>query len=152
MTTKRILVPVDYSDQARGALEYAGMLGQKMHTGIDVLYVWELMPHPAPELRVQTPDGTSRSLRELVEENAQIEMLDFLTQVSLPQGVQLTERITSGEPSRRILEALRTGDYELVVMGTHGRGGFKHMMMGSVAERLVRNSPVPVLTIRTPGP
>ena len=52
------------------------------------------------------------------------------------------------EAAKRILELLESGGYDLLVMGTHGRGGVKHLVLGSVAEKVVRASPVPVITMR----
>ena len=61
-------------------------------------------------------------------------------------------RIVFGEPVSAILQTLEEGHYDLVVLSTHGRTGFSHLLMGSVAERIVRRSPVPVLTLRTGTP
>src|SRR5687768_252706 len=111
MTEKKLLVPVDYSEESRHALEYALMLARGLHRDVDVLYVWELMPHPSPDMSVRTPEGKTRSLLELIHENAEIEMSDFLAKTDVPEGVHLGHRVLSGEPSRRILEAAESGEY-----------------------------------------
>ena len=59
-------------------------------------------------------------------------------------------KIQAGDPAARILAEIRSGNYDLVVMGAHGRGAFMDMLLGSVANKVVRLSPVPVLTVRLP--
>jgi nucleotide-binding universal stress UspA family protein len=61
-----------------------------------------------------------------------------------------TIKVVQGEPAARILEELNTGEYDLMVMGAHGQGMFMDMLLGSVANKIVRLSPVPVLTVRLP--
>ena len=83
----------------------------------------------------------------MIRENAKNDMDDFLSKVELATGVSATNRLLSGDPASVILKELEQQKYDLVVIGTHGRGGLAHLLLGSVAEKLVRHSKVPVLTV-----
>lgn len=144
---QKLLVPVDYSAGSLQALEYAAMLADHLKIEVHVIHVWECMPHPPPELHVQTAEQGERLLLDLIQENAEHEMRTFLAKVNLPKGVRCSHAVLSGEASRRILDVLQTEDYAWVVMGTHGRSGFRHFVLGSVAERVVRHSRVGVITV-----
>jgi len=74
-----------------------------------------------------------------------------LSQVSLPPALSTTSRLISGEPASALLAELKKGEHDLVVLSTHGRTGLAHLLLGSIAEKLVRLSPVPVLTVPVPG-
>lgn len=63
----------------------------------------------------------------------------------------MTSQVLLGPPYATILAAIEEGNYDLVVMGTHGRTGLAHFLLGSVTERVLRHSKVPVLTVRAPG-
>jgi nucleotide-binding universal stress UspA family protein len=69
----------------------------------------------------------------------------------VPEGVRTTARTVRGAPFLEILQAARKNKSDLVVMGTHGRTGLSHVLMGSTAEKVVRKCPCPVLTIKHPG-
>ncbi|MEO6599994.1 MAG: universal stress protein, partial [Polyangiaceae bacterium] len=62
-----------------------------------------------------------------------------------------SSRLISGEPASALLSELKKGEHDLVIVSTHGRTGFAHLLLGSIAEKLVRMSPVPVLTVPSPG-
>ncbi|HEX7451251.1 MAG TPA: universal stress protein, partial [Polyangiaceae bacterium] len=70
---------------------------------------------------------------------------------TLPSGVPSTSRLLSGDPASSLVAELKKGEHELVVLSTHGRTGVAHLLLGSIAEKLVRLSPVPVLTVPVPG-
>lgn len=144
---RKFLVPVDYSAGSRRALELAIELASPLGAELHVLHVWELMPHPPKGMRVQTPDGQSRLLSELIQSNAEAEMSDFLAAVPFPSGVRATHTIESGEPSRRIVEAAREGGFDMIVMGAEGKGAVAQFVLGSVAERVLRHAGVPVVMV-----
>jgi nucleotide-binding universal stress UspA family protein len=96
---------------------------------------------------VGRPGDEQRSLSELIRENAQKDMDEFLAGVVVPAGVRASHRLLSGEPASTLLDELKKNQHDLVVLGTHGRTGITHLIMGSVAEKLVRHSPIAVLTI-----
>jgi nucleotide-binding universal stress UspA family protein len=150
MSTKKILVPVDYSECSQAALAQAVAFALTSGASIDVVHVWDRPTYVSDTVMVTNTDGSKRSLVEMVRENAEQEMSAFLKAAKVPTEVPLTHRLLSGEPVTTLLEELRSRDYDLVVVGTHGRTGLTHVLVGSVAERLVRLSPVPVLSVPPP--
>jgi nucleotide-binding universal stress UspA family protein len=100
---------------------------------------------------VRRPGEAHLSLADLIQKNAEHDMSDFLGSVTLPPGVSMTHELVSGDPAGMLVEKAKQGPHDLIVVGTHGRTGFVHMLLGSVAEKLVRLSPVPVLTVPPRG-
>ncbi len=147
MTISRILVPVDYLDHCRAALEFAGGLAQSLGAAIDVLHVWERPSFVPENLAVAEPGQAARSLVEMIQEGAEREMTAFLQRAKLPESVRVERHLSSGEPTHAILEFITKHRPDLIVMSTHGRTAVRHLLMGSVTERVVRLSPVPVLTV-----
>ena len=141
---KRILLPVDYSEHSRQTLLFAAGLAKQLGAAIDVLHVAEYPLRMPGDINV-VQGGKKRPLGELLLENAEREMEEFLRSPE-PQGVPISHKLNHGEPAGRILSAIEAGHYDLVVIGTHGRTGFQHWLLGSVAERVLRLSPVAVLT------
>jgi len=146
MNFKRILVPVDYSVHSKNSLEYAAGLAERFGAKLDVVHVWD-RPTYVPDTVVVVKEGESKSLADMIRENAEREMREFLATAKLPKGVAVTERLLSGDPATTLVEELGKGEHDLVVVGTHGRTGITHLILGSIAEKLVRSSPVPVLTV-----
>lgn len=144
---RRILVPVDYSDPSREVLRYAAEIARRLGGELTVLHVWECMPHAPPELTVKGRDGKLKKLGDVIRENAENEMQQFLKSAALPAGLPVKSEVESGEAAKCILSELESGRFDLLVMGTHGRGGVKHLVLGSVAEKIVRGSSVPVITV-----
>src|SRR5262249_17409874 len=95
-----------------------------------------------------------RSLGELIRETAESQMKDFLAPFAVAGTDGASQlplyRLLSGEPASTLITELDKGRHDLVVIGTHGRTGFKRFLLGSIAEKLVRHSPVPVMTVRPP--
>lgn len=129
---RRILVPSDGSPPSLAALHEATRLAEDLGASVDVLHV-------VPEER--TLVAIAASARDLRELDAAFE------EARRALGERVRRSTEHGDPLERILAAARQG-YDLVVMGTHGRIGRLHALMGSVAEGVVRNSPVPVLTVQ----
>jgi nucleotide-binding universal stress UspA family protein len=134
-----ILVPADGSSPSIAALEHATALVADGHATIDVLYVdspEELAASLVPDVRAEL----ERSLSEAIA-RAQAQL-----------GARLRRRDAIGDPLRVILETASEGHHDLIILGTHGRTGRLHSMLGSVAEGVVRNAPCPVLTVREASP
>jgi len=142
-----ILVPVDYSEASGRALDYARFLAQPFGATVDVVHVWDRPSFVAGDVNVEA-GGKRRSLGELVRENSENEMLQFLERHPGPGGELPRHRLLSGEPAAALVAELERGAHDLVVLGTRGHTGLKHLLLGSVAEKLVRHSPVPVITVR----
>jgi nucleotide-binding universal stress UspA family protein len=147
----RILVPVDFSDPSRVALDYAATLARTFRATVDVLHVWDA-PSFAPRASglVGLPAGEP-SLDELIRRNAD-EALDGFVADARKRGVSVrSSRTERGAPWHTIVEVARAGSYDLVVIGTHGRTGLPRVLLGSVAENVVRHAHCPVLSVRPEG-
>jgi nucleotide-binding universal stress UspA family protein len=148
LALRRILAPVDYSDGSRRSLEYAASLALTFGAEIDVVHVWDRPAYVSGEVMVHGPGDTKRSLGELVHDNAERDMKEFLA--TLAPIRHMPFRLLSGEPASTLIKELEAEKYDLVVVGTHGRTGFRRFLLGSIAEKLVRYSPAPVLTVPSP--
>ncbi|MFO0565463.1 MAG: universal stress protein [Polyangiaceae bacterium] len=147
MRVGRILVPVEYSEHCRAALRMAGDWARRLGASVEVIHVWDHPPLVPDDVTVEHTDGERRSLFELLGENAEREMNEFLASVTLPGELSVTHHLETGEPARAILAASEQRNADLIVISTHGRRGFRHFLMGSVAEKIVRLSKVPVLIV-----
>ena len=147
---RRILVPVDFSSCSRAALDVAVTLADQLGATIDVLHAWTAPAYVSPQVAVQiSTEGQAQTLEQIAREEAQREMSEFLGSLPQPASGEIRMRIEYGFEAEVIIHA--ANDYDLVVMGTHGRKGLAHLFMGSVAERVVRQSLTPVLTVRSPS-
>jgi nucleotide-binding universal stress UspA family protein len=138
----KILVPVDFTDSSRAALEYAATLGARLGAEIDVLHVWQ-------------PPRAAGSEEELLVEfersDAGHKMMEWLVSLELRSDVEphgrLATGVRSGVPDA-IVAAAESGAYDLVVMATHGRQGLSLLFRSSVTEKVVSRAPCPVVTLR----
>jgi nucleotide-binding universal stress UspA family protein len=141
---KRILVPHDYGETSAAAADYAIMLARVFGAGVWFLHVGEppaFNDYLGSELEL---DGVAADeVRERVK-GACSGSADGLT--------HLRYFARSGSPATEITRFADQNAVDLIVMGTHGRSGVAHMLLGSVAETVVRTAPCPVLTVRGPVP
>ena len=142
---KNILVPTDFSEGSKAALEHAKELAAAFGASLHVMHV---IPYPfaaGAYMEMYAPPGPEYF--EGLERDARARLDECVT----PQDKTRYHAVTStrsGNPSEQILERLQEEPkIDLVVMATHGRGGVSRLMMGSVAERVVRVAPCPVLTL-----
>jgi nucleotide-binding universal stress UspA family protein len=147
----RILAPVDYSEGSRRSLAFAADLARSCGAELDVVHVWDRPAYVPADTIVHAPGDTRRNLGELVRENAERQMRDFLAPFATARDGGALElppnRLLSGEPASTLIAELEKGGHDLVVLGTHGRTGFRRLLLGSIAEKLVRYSPVAVVTV-----
>jgi nucleotide-binding universal stress UspA family protein len=148
---RRILVPVDYSEHSLASVRVAAELAAKVGATVDLVHVWDRPTYVSDGVMVRRQGEEQKSLADLIRENAESDMGQFLAKLELPEGVTVTHRTCTGSPAQRLVEEARTGGYDLIVVGTHGRAGVLHLLLGSTAERLIRLSPVPVLVIPPKG-
>ena len=142
---KRILVPTDFSTTSEIAFRYAVDLGRTHGAAIHLLYVLE-SPSPAAAY----PDGFSVDpprLRAPAIDDA-MRRLEAMRTVSAAARVTTTTEVRVGRPTDDILGVAAARGTDLIVMGTHGRRGVAHLLLGSVAEHVVRAAPCAVLTLR----
>lgn len=145
LAIRKILVPTDFSSCSRAALELAEGLAAKLDAEVDLLYVWEPPLYVTPEMYVALPNEPMQTVAEYAQEQAGKE-LDAWLRMMRERGTRGTARIAQGGATPTILK--QAEGYDLIVMGTHGRSGLSHFVMGSVAERVVRRAPCPVVTVR----
>ena len=142
---KTILVPTDFSEASRHALQYACMLADVSGASLEVFHAVESVYFTAGYSEMYIPVG---DVHEEAARAARAELEKLLTVPPLAgHHAQLVMRV--GPAARELLAYLaERPDIDLVVMATHGRGGVARLMMGSVADKVVRAAPCPVLTIR----
>ena len=134
-----ILFPTDFSENAQHAFSFACSLARDCGARIIVLYV---MPPPLGHEQLEA--------RQRPEEYYGVPR-NALHKIQAPdQNVRVEHRLEEGDTADVILNVAGENQASLIVMGTHGRTGLRHLLMGSVAEQVVRKAPCPVLTLKTP--
>jgi len=149
-TLRRILVPVDFSEPSRLAFDYAFTVARPFGAEVDVLHVWEAPSFIAPGTGFAA-QSQADSFVALARKAAEDALADFVASAER-RGFKVSHaRAEMGHPAHTITSAAANGQYDLVVLGTHGRTGISHALIGSVAERVVRHASCPVLTVRLPS-
>jgi nucleotide-binding universal stress UspA family protein len=148
MTAQRFLVPIDFSEDANQALEYAIGLASKLGARVTLLHVIQPPPWGGADMDVTLPYAYSLFIQNLEAEVAH-RMQACLERVTAG-GLEGEVAVVRGVPFREILETAKMQQVDLIIMGTQGRTGLQHVLMGSVAEKVVRLAPCPVLVVRQP--
>jgi len=143
-----ILVPTDFSEPSDAALDYAATLAAKVGASLHLLHVFEdpYVTGGAFAAEMYAPIGPD--LRESLYQEAKARLAGRLVKIGGAR-FNATAEVYSGPTAKAIAEYAKKNGVDLIVMATHGRGGMAHLLLGSVAERVVRTAPCPVLTIRT---
>jgi nucleotide-binding universal stress UspA family protein len=144
MEIRRILAPTDFSDHSKQAIVYALELARAFRAKLILLHVLEVPLYPTGGF---TPPGMAAMRLDAWERQARLDLAAVLSEGQAAQ-IEIIRRVVIGTASRTIIEVAEAEYVDLIVMATHGRSGFSHLFMGSVAERVVRLAPCPVLTIR----
>jgi universal stress protein A len=145
-TVMSILVPTDFSETADAALGYAKRLAGRLGASLHLLHVFRDPYAPAlyaPEVYAPVPAET----RERVLDDARARLAERLT-ADEEIYFRGTRTLVTGLAANQIVKYAADHGTTLIVMGTHGRRGVAHLLLGSVAEHVVRTAPCPVLTIR----
>jgi nucleotide-binding universal stress UspA family protein len=143
---RKILVPIDFSERALVALDCAGELAQRSGAQIDVIHVWR-MPTFIPPSVFEHTDSDEVRLTTYYENEIRA-AFDALASRVAKRGVAISgRRIECGEPFQVIVDAAKTGEYDLIVMSTRGRSGLSRVLLGSVAARVLQHAPCPVMTV-----
>lgn len=142
---KKILVPTDFSANSEPALDYAAAMARKFDAAIHLLHVCEV-----PAMMTGSMDAYAIAYTDWSQDLGDEAERALLRLEGRFTGIPVTNEVVFGNPARCIIAAAKTDEVDLIVMGTHGHGPVMHLMMGNVAERVVRMSPVPVLTVRQP--
>jgi len=159
MHIRSILVPIDFSPSTERVVEWAVALASGSNASVTLVHV------TSPDARrtaATTVDMVSAVLHEVTatpgwhaaptptpssETRSAMEELDRLRQSDIPPAVESRAIVRDGTPWQCIVDEARAGKYDLIVMGTHGRSGIRRVLMGSVAEHVLRQAPGPVLIV-----
>lgn len=143
---KKIVCALDLAETSKEVAEYATMLAKLSNAEVVALYVAPTMtqytgfhvpPNSIDTFVAEIVDGAKKSMDEFIKENF--------------QGVNVKSDVVIGYAAEEILANAERENADLIIMGTHGRTGIDRMLFGSVAEKVVKNSVIPVLTIRPKG-
>ncbi|MBA4062644.1 MAG: universal stress protein [Isosphaera sp.] len=146
-TIRRILVPTDFGDSSAPAVRLAAQLADKFHAELVILHVVQDTALVMPEAVMPTP-VPGPDLGELVE-SGKAGLADLVAKMNLGRFAPKLE-VRVGSPVAEIVAAAADLKADMLCVGTHGRTGLAHLLLGSQAERLVRESPCPVLTVKPP--
>jgi nucleotide-binding universal stress UspA family protein len=144
---KRILVPIDFSANSRRALDYAHGLALKFDAALHLVHVCEVPSMMTASMDAYAIANTEWSQRLGAEAETQLVKI-----TAALRDVTVSTEVLFGNPAKAIAEAAENNGADLIVMGTHGHGAIMHLLMGNVAERVVRTASCPVLTVREPRP
>jgi universal stress protein A len=143
---EKILVPVDFSEHSARALEMAIDLAKAFGAEIQLLHCYQVQPLSISPYGIVLPEGFDREVRQAAERRVD----EWRGKVML-EGIEVGVRLSSRFPSLEISETASEVGADLIVMGTRGLSGIKHVLLGSVAERTLRLAPCPVLTVKASG-
>jgi nucleotide-binding universal stress UspA family protein len=138
----RILVATDFSPWARRAEDYACALACSWKASVTALSVAEFPPGLNPDYHVN-----QQYLADLLKA-ASSQLVDLKCRAER-RGIAVTTRVATGIPSEEVIATARAEDSDLIVVGTRGKTGLAHVLLGSTAERVIRGAPCPVLAVRT---
>jgi nucleotide-binding universal stress UspA family protein len=145
ITLKTILVPSDFSECSGAAVRYGLELARRFDAQLHLLHVVQ-----DPLTQPWAAEGFSIPLVDAVDKWRHDARLRLAGQVPAADGERVTVAATVASPFPEILRYATENNVDLIVMGTHGRGGVTHMLLGSITEKVVRRAPCPVLTVRHP--
>ena len=140
---KKILVPVDFSENSKKIIQSALYVAGKCQAGLDIVFVVQsfedysgfFVPHmPIAQFEEEMVQSAERKMENFIEDN-------------VSESAVNTAKVLSGDVAEEIIKYAEDQNIDMIVMGTHGYKGFEKVLFGSVAEKIVKTSPCPVLTI-----
>ncbi len=144
---KRICCPIDFSDASRAALQVAADLTRRFGAELVLLHAYPIPGYTFPDGSVVASPKMMQDLAEQAERHIEEWRVDAERLVGAPR---VSAEKAVGEPAAEIVSFAKARGVDLLVLGTHGRTGLEHALMGSIAERVVRRAHCPVLTVRPP--
>ncbi|HEU4523105.1 MAG TPA: universal stress protein [Thermoanaerobaculia bacterium] len=148
MAIKRILAATDFDELATVAVRYAADLARSAGAELIILFADPFAP--PPEFTVDQVDNIAAAI-----EQARVRALQELNRYAeslIGNDISWRAIVAVGTPAASIIRTAQEEHADLIAMGTHGRSGLRRLLLGSVAERVMREAPVPLLTIRNPAP
>lgn len=143
---KKILLPTDFSEHSDHALEYAREFTELFNAELHILHVLYKMAAPELGLSYLPPGDLMLDMRPAAKRKLRETATD-----EWAAGRTIVREMREGRPFVEIIRYADEADIDLIIMGTHGWGPISHMLVGSVAEKVVRKAHCPVLTIRPAG-
>ncbi len=140
---KKVLCPIDFSDPSKAAMKVAVELVRHLDAELTLFHSYQLPGYTLPEGSVV---ASPKMLQDLADQ-AEAHLGEWRRQAEQMGAKRVGTEKGIGEPAIEIVELAKEGGFDLVVVGTHGRTGFRHALLGSVAERVVRRACCPVLTV-----
>ncbi|MBA4391018.1 MAG: universal stress protein [Syntrophus sp. (in: bacteria)] len=140
---KKILCPLDFSEFTGEIVEYAVSIARNFGAELHFLHVIPNLNYFTPYESFLTPENLIA-----IENNIEAAVDKDFDKIMNIIDMSVKKIVKNGAPFVEIIEYVKAESIDLVVMGTHGRSGIEHILIGSVAEKVVRKSPCPVLTIR----
>ncbi|APR80634.1 Universal stress protein family protein [Minicystis rosea] len=134
-----LLVAIDFEDASRRAIDLAKDLAKPLGAALVIVHVYTLPVYTYPGLEPSILPGFQGEITAA----ARGALASFAADVGIPDAV-----LREGDPAAEILAVARERRASMIIMGTHGRRGFAHTLLGSVAEKIIRHSEIPVLTVR----
>jgi nucleotide-binding universal stress UspA family protein len=145
MPIKKILVPIDFSETSVHALDYAVDLAVAVGAAVSVVHVYQPLVYSFPDAVLVTPPEMAAKISDRAQQ-----LVDEAVKSRRQRCPAMTGSVLSGAPWEEIGRIAVEQHADLIVMGTHGRKGLPRAILGSVAERVIRTSSVPVLTVHGP--
>ncbi len=143
-TIKKILIPTDGSDTSKEAMAYAAALAKSFQASVTLLIVAD-----DQYLDWLGPAHFTIEMMKQIEENSVEQARRVLDELEIDASLKDVKKVVRrGVPFQEIVDCAKNEQMDMIVMGTHGRKGVSHMMMGSVAEKVVRLAQCPVLTVK----
>ena len=145
ISLKKILCPIDHSDCSKEALKYAVSFAMKDEAKLYLLHIIDIRSFndSLVSMSQQIPD------KETLEQ-LRMKLLDCIPE-DIRDDMDVEATVIQGIPFAEIISTAKEKEIDMIVIGSHGRTGISHMMLGSVSEKVVRKAPCPVLTVRQPG-
>jgi nucleotide-binding universal stress UspA family protein len=140
LTIRHVLCPFDFSASSRRALQVALGVAERFDARLDVLHVFKT-PFHAPSRRSAAVD------REVSDRHRRLAQSALDEALASPEYARADSHVAEGQPHEAIERFARASGTDIIVMGTRGNTGLKRLLLGSVAERVVRTAEVPVLTV-----
>jgi len=147
IATRNVLIPTDFSECSQRSQQYGLAVAEKFQAKPYIVHIWEL-----PTAEGILPVEAYPEMVFTEEQKATKERLTRLTDKLNTQGIDAEPIFAFGKLYVEIVKAVADLEVDLIVLATHGRGGFSHLLLGSVAEKVMRLAPCPVLTARTLRP
>jgi universal stress protein A len=143
---QKLLVPIDFSAHSVEAMRVAADLARRFDASLTLIHVYDPMISALPDGFIMVPQPGIDKLFEALRSQ-----LEGARRQALEAGAPRVEtKLLEGFVAGEIVQFAERGAFDLIVMGTHGRSGMAHLVIGSIAERVVRLSPCPVLTVKKP--